>query len=82
MSNVFEISNIQYKISIRVEKTLTVFVQGDFFNWASPENVSRLAPPINPLTGRPLNHQSMRITKHLDFLLSLGGASLGLYRFF
>ena len=53
MSNVFEISNIQYKISIRVEKTLTVFVQGDFFNWASPENVSRLAPPKNALTGPP-----------------------------
>ena len=56
-------------------------IQGDFFNWASPENVSRLALPINPSTGPPLNYQSMRITKHLDFLLSLGGASLGLYRF-
>ena len=22
-----------------------VYIQGDFFNWASPENVSRLAPP-------------------------------------
>ena len=21
------------------------YLQGDFFNWASPENVSRLAPP-------------------------------------
>ena len=26
-------------------------IQGVFFNWASPENVSRLAPPINPSTG-------------------------------
>ena len=58
------------------------FIQGDFFNWASPGNVFRLAPPRNPSTGPPLNHQSMRITKHLDFLLSLGGASLGLYHFF
>ena len=24
------------------------FIQGDFFNWASPENVSRLAPPKIP----------------------------------
>ena len=30
-----------------------VYVQGDFFNWASPENVSRLAPPKNALTGPP-----------------------------
>ena len=57
-------------------------IQGGFFNWASPENVSRLAPPINPLIGPPLNLLSMRITKHLDFFRSLGGASLGLYRFF
>ena len=26
-------------------------IQGDFFNWASPENISRLAPPKNALTG-------------------------------
>ena len=26
------------------------YLQGDFFNWASPENVSRLAPPKNALT--------------------------------
>ena len=30
-------------------------VQGGFFIWASPENVSRLASPINPSTGPPLN---------------------------
>ena len=23
----------------------TILIQGDFFNWPSPENVSRLAPP-------------------------------------
>ena len=57
-------------------------IQGAFFNWASPENVSRLAPPRNPSTGPPLNLLSMKITKHLDFFLLLGGASLGLYRFF
>ena len=55
-----------------------VIIQGVFFNWPSPENVSRLAPPINPSTGPPLNLLSMRITKHLDFFRSLGGASLGL----
>ena len=54
------------------------FIQGGFFNWPSPDNVSRLAPPINPSTGPPLNLLSMRITKHLDFFRSLGGASLGL----
>ena len=32
---------------------MKVFVQGDFFNWASPENVSRLAPPKNALTAPP-----------------------------
>ena len=53
------------------------YLQGDFFNWASPENVSRLAPPINPSTGPPLNLLRMRITKHLDFFLSLGGGQSG-----
>ena len=58
--------------------TLYVEIQGGFFNWASPEKLSRLAPPIYPSTGPPLNLLSMRITKHLDFFRSLGGASLGL----
>ena len=53
-------------------------IQGGFFNWASPENVSILAPPINPSPGPPLNLLSMRITNHLDFFRSLGGASLRL----
>ena len=26
-----------------------LYLQGDFFNWPSPENVSRLAPPPNLL---------------------------------
>ena len=30
-------------------------IQGDFFNWPPPENVSRLAPPKNAWTGPPLN---------------------------
>ena len=28
-------------------------IQGDFFNWASPENVSRLAPPKFAWSGPP-----------------------------
>ena len=28
-------------------------VEGDFFNWASPENVSRLAPPKFAWSGPP-----------------------------
>ena len=28
-------------------------LQGDFFNWASPENVSRLAPPKFAWSGPP-----------------------------
>ena len=31
-----------------------VEIQGDFFNWASPENVSRLPPPKNASTGPSL----------------------------
>ena len=30
-----------------------IILQGDFFNWASPENVSRLAPPKNAVTAPP-----------------------------
>ena len=29
------------------------YIQGDFFNWASPENVSRLAPPKFAWTAPP-----------------------------
>ena len=31
-----------------------IYIQGDFFNWPSPENVSRLAPPKFAWTGPPL----------------------------
>ena len=31
-------------------------LQGDFFNWASPENVSRLAPPKTPWLPHTLPH--------------------------
>ena len=34
-------------------------IQGDFFNWASPENVSRLAPPKFAWSGPPLNFLSV-----------------------
>ena len=32
---------------------MTLTYTGFFFNWASPENVSRLAPPKNASTGPP-----------------------------
>ena len=35
------------------ESSSEVHIQGDFFNWASPENVSRLAPPKIASTGPP-----------------------------
>ena len=28
-----------------LSRRITILLQGDFFNWASPENVSGLAPP-------------------------------------
>ena len=37
-------------------------IQGVFFNWSPPKNVSRLAPPKNASTGPPLNLVRMRIT--------------------
>ena len=37
------------------------FIQGGFFNWASPENVSRLAPPQICLVWPPLNFLSVWI---------------------
>ena len=40
---------------------LLKLIQGDFFNWASPENVSRLAPPKFAWTGPPLNCLSVGI---------------------
>ena len=32
---------------------VAILKQGGFFNWPSPENVSRLAPPKNASTGLP-----------------------------
>ena len=37
------------------------FYTGWFFNWPSPENVSRLAPPKFAWTGPPLNLVSVGI---------------------
>ena len=53
---------------------LMSLVQGDFFNWASPENVSRLAPPQICLVWPPpkfpkcLNH--IHFARHLDVFQS------------
>ena len=44
-----------------VELDLYKVLQGDFFNWPSPENVSRLAPPKFAWTGPPLNFVSVGI---------------------
>ena len=46
---------IMSETDLRISKVLyigtmnVIVIQGDFFNWASPENVSRLAPPPNLL---------------------------------
>ena len=58
-------------------------IQGDFFNWASPENVSRLAPPKNALTGPPPHFEKVlsmaaergEIPNTLTFLIPRGGQS-------
>ena len=57
-------------------------VQGDFFNWASPENVSRLAPPKTALTGPPhfekvlsMAAERGEIPNTLTFLIPEGGQS-------
>ena len=36
------------------------YVQGDLFNWASPENFSGLAPTKNASTGPPLLRMSSK----------------------
>ena len=43
----------EYHISLFCGETYGYEIQGGFFNWASPENVSRLAPPKNASTGPP-----------------------------
>ena len=71
--------------SISIENHIFVYViQGDFFNWAPPENVSRLAPPKNALTGPPQFEKVLsmaaergEIPNTLTFLIPRG-ASLGL----
>ena len=47
-------SNSKLNYSIRFgQKILTKGIQGGFFNWASPDNVSRLALPKFAWTGPP-----------------------------
>ena len=55
-------------------------LQGGFFNWASPENVSRLAPPKNASTGPPYFKKVLsmaaergEIPNTLTFLIPRGG---------
>ena len=52
-------------------------VQGDFFNWDSPENVSRLAPPKFAWTGPPPNFSKcwnhIHFARHLGVFRSEGG---------
>ena len=72
--------------SLELESTLTdsfinFNIQGDFFNWASPENVSRLAPPNLLGLGPPKfywrwNH--IHFARHLVIFDHGGGSSLGL----
>ena len=58
------------------------------FNWASPENVSRLAPPKNALTGPPQFEKVLsmaaergEIPNTLTFLIPRGGPVWDLYIF-
>ena len=69
--------NDQYKHNLKMKAD----IQGDFFNWASPENVSRLAPPKNALTGPPQFEKVLsmaaergEIPNTLTFLIPRGGA--------
>ena len=52
-------------------------VQGDFFNWPFPENVSRLAPPKFAWTGPPPNFSKcwnhIHCARHLGVFRSEGG---------
>ena len=48
-------------------------LQGGFFNWPSPENISRLAPPN---FSKCWNH--IHFARYLDVFDHEGGASLGL----
>ena len=57
-------------------------LQGGFFIWASPENVSRLAPPKNASTGPPcfgkvlsMAAEKGEIPNTLTFSIPMGGQS-------
>ena len=57
-------------------------IQGDFFNWASPENVPRLAPLKNASTGPPYFEKVLsmaagrgEIPNTLTFSIPRGGQS-------
>ena len=51
---VFSGSSVLLYLSLEAEEVNgTNFIQGGFFNWPSPENVSRLAPPKFAWTGPP-----------------------------
>ena len=57
-------------------------MQGDFFNWASPENVSTLVPPKNASTGPPYFEKVLsmaagrgEISNTLTFSIPRGGQS-------
>ena len=61
-----------------------LFIQGGFFNWPSPENVSRLPPPKFAWTGPPLISLSVGImlrssdqSEHLNFFDQGGGGQSG-----
>ena len=57
-----------------------LIIQGDFFNWPSPENVSRLAPPKFAWTGPPPNFSKcwnhIHFARHLGVFRSEGGPVL------
>ena len=60
----------------------SILVQGDFFNWASPENVPRLAPLKNASTGPPYFEKVLsmaagrgEIPNTLTFSIPRGGQS-------
>ena len=72
----------EYDISLFCGETYGYEIQGGFFNWASPENVSRLAPPKNASTGPPcfgkvlsMAAEKGEIPNTLTFSIPMGGQS-------
>ena len=56
-------------------------IQGVFFNWHPPENVSRLASPKMPGLAPPKSFKyenHIEVLRHLRLFSIMGGASLGL----